>query len=292
MIFSLTPVTIKKIFFIFFLTLIFVQQSFAGPKTARERAGFLGPIRMVVEETGTWENGSEVSYKRIDYDTNGKIIKSVEGYNNIGNPVVDVNLKTIFSYDLKRNKEESISYLEDGSVSFKSVDTYRADGKLTESVNYGPWGSLAFKFVHHYDKKGNNIESISYGSDGSIYARYVNSYNEKGHLREKVAYKGDKSIDYKVLYTNDEKGRMTESVIYKAEGSLDEKQVYTYHEDGYQIEKAVYNADGSLCMKETYAYVFDSAGNWVKKTSQKWVSKEGKLSPELPYITKRTITYY
>jgi hypothetical protein len=48
-------------------------------------------------------------------------------------------------------------------------------------------------------------------------------------------------------------------------------------------------------VRTRYSYTYDSLdaqGNWVKKTTAKWVTKDGKSSFEPGYVTYRTITYY
>jgi len=283
---------VQKFLLAIVLSLFFVFPAVAGAKTDREKSSLFGPVRTVLEEEGTWEKGSHVLAHSITFDSNGNHIESVQSSYQVGGPTGDVKIRTVYQYDSKKNKKESLSYKEDGTLSSKSVYTFDVKGNLIETVMYGPQGSLGIRIVEKYDEKEKNTETISYKPDGSIYARYVNTYDEKGHLKEKISYKADKSIDYKVIYTNDEKGRMTESLIYKADGSLDEKRVYSYNEKGYETKVDVYNADGLPHEKETYAYEFDSVGNWIKKTTKKWVSKKGKLEAEPPYIVKRTITYY
>jgi hypothetical protein len=44
--------------------------------------------------------------------------------------------------------------------------------------------------------------------------------------------------------------------------------------------------------KYKYAYEFDTKHNWVKRTTSKWVAKDGKSDYEPAYVDYRTITYH
>jgi hypothetical protein len=283
---------LQEVFLVIVSGLFFIFPMIAEAKTDREKAHLVGSVRTVLEEQGTWEKGSHVLTYSITFDRKGNDIESVQSSYIVGGPTGDVKTKTIYNYDSKRNKKESLSYKDDGSLSSKAIYTFNTKGKLVETVMFGPQGSLGIRIVEKYDMKEQNTETISYKPDGSIYSRSINTYNKERELIEKISYKSDKTVDYKVEYTYDQKGNMAGSSIYNADGSLDEKRVYTYNAKGYEERLIVSNADGSVREKEAYAYEFDSVGNWIKKTTSKWVSQQGKLLLGTPYIIKRTITYY
>jgi hypothetical protein len=49
----------------------------------------------------------------------------------------------------------------------------------------------------------------------------------------------------------------------------------------------------SVRTRYSYAYdSFDAQGNWVKRTTSEWVTKDGKSSFAPSHVTCRTITYY
>jgi hypothetical protein len=283
---------IKKISVVIVSGLLLIYATLAGAKTEREKADLIGQVRSVVQEEGTWKKGSRVFSHSATYDIKGRMLKMEISFYRVGSSKREHKSKSISTYDSKKNRRETVLYGEEGTPTEKRVATFEANGNETESTTYNDKGSVKYRFVHKYDLSGNETEVVSYRSDGSIILKIVNTYDEKGNLKEVTAYKTDQTVDYRVVNTYDKQGNMIESIIYKADGSLEEKRTYTYNENGYEKEKIVYNPNGSMREKETYDYEFDSVGNWIKKTTKKWVPKEGKLEAEVPYIVKRTITYY
>ena len=103
------------------------------------------------------------------------------------------------------------------------------------------------------------------GNDSKLWLRYV--YNYSGNQREELVYSADGSLNQRYLSVLDEKGNEVEETIFEAR-------------------------DGSIRSKHSYAYEFDSHGNWTKRTTSKWVTKDGRSSYEPQYVYYRTITYY
>jgi hypothetical protein len=50
--------------------------------------------------------------------------------------------------------------------------------------------------------------------------------------------------------------------------------------------------DGTVESKHSYAYEFDAKGNWITRTSSKWVTKHGRSYYEPENVYYRKITYY
>ena len=283
---------IKRLSIVLVSGLLFVCATLAGAKTDREVADLIGSVRTVVDESGTWVKGSQVYSYSTTYDIKGNSLETETGFYEVGSSKREYTSKSISTYDSKKNSWESVSYGENGTPTGKIVTTFDANGNMAEVTQYNDKGSLRVRFVHKYDLSGNNTEDVHYIADGSIYAKFMKTYDEKGNQKELTAYKADKTIDYREVYTNDKQGNMIELLNYKSDGSLEDRKTYAYNEKGYETETAVYNPDGSMREKKTYAYEFDSIGNWIKKSTKKWVFKERKLVAEPPYIVKRTITYY
>ena len=68
-----------------------------------------------------------------------------------------------------------------------------------------------------------------------------------------------------------------------------------YFEDanGHIVEATNFDEkDGSIRYKYRYKYEFDSRGNWITKTTEKWVTKNGKSDFEPARVTYRSIEYY
>jgi len=63
-----------------------------------------------------------------------------------------------------------------------------------------------------------------------------------------------------------------------AHGALQEysKRVSTLDEKGNVLEDTDIDVkDGSIKGKRSFAYEFDAKGNWIKKSSSKWITKDG-----------------
>jgi hypothetical protein len=63
------------------------------------------------------------------------------------------------------------------------------------------------------------------------------------------------------------------------------------------VESTDFNEkDGSIRdkyrYKYRYKYEFDSTGNWITRTTEKWVTRNGKSDFEPASVTYRRIEYY
>ena len=124
----------------------------------------------------------------------------------------------------------------------------------------------SYKFGYKYDEKGRLVESVWYDSGGKLWQRFV--YKFEGDRKEKLSYSGDGSLGQRYVYKLDDKGNEIEEIDYDVkDGSARERYSYSYDE-------------------------FDAKGNWIKRTTSKWVTKEGKSSFQPNHVTYRTITYY
>ena len=77
------------------------------------------------------------------------------------------------------------------------------------------------------------------------------------------------------------------------DSSLNRRLVATVDDKGNKIEETEFQTlDGPVKDKYSYAYEFDAKGNWTKRVTSKWVTKDGKSSFVAEYILYRTLTYY
>ncbi|MEK6283867.1 MAG: hypothetical protein AABN95_26235 [Acidobacteriota bacterium] len=121
------------------------------------------------------------------------------------------------------------------------------------------------KFTFKSDDKKRLTEKTSLGNDGKLWLRYV--YNYSGNQREEL--------------------------VYSANGSLNQRYLSLLDDQGNEVEETIFETrDGSIRSKQQYAYVFDSHGNWTKRTTSKWVTKDGRSSHEPQHVYYRTIIYY
>lgn len=259
----------------------------------REKAGLLGPVRTIVENSGIlMEGGSPIFSLTRTYDIQGRLAEMEFSLSTPSDSHTDIRGRTVYTYG-EKGKIFGTGY-KDGNVSSTSLSIRDANGRPTEFLIHNPQGVLTFKAVHRYDDRGNKTETIIYKSGGTIAFRSLYTYDTdaNGKVENVISYRSDGSVDYKARTRYDNKGHMLEEVFSRADATTDERRTYIYNENGQEQEKVVYNSEESIRTREASAYEYDSVGNWIKRTTQKLVSKEGKLIPELPAIVERVISYY
>jgi acylphosphatase len=122
------------------------------------------------------------------------------------------------------------------------------------------------KYKYRYDDRGRQVEVQRYRNDGRLAGRTVRNY----------------------------KDGQVETLAYNADGELVDKRVETLDAKGNAVEVSYFDVKSDT-VRTRYSYTYDSfdaQGNWVKKTTAKWVTKEGKSFFEPSYVTYRAITYY
>ncbi len=191
---------------------------------------------------------------------------SMDYYNDHG------NLTKRESYDYKGNLTEitAYGYLDGARVS----DSERIQQEYNPPpVMIGPPAGKAdlkydprysFKFTFKYDDKKRLTEKTWIGNNGKLWLRYVYKYT--GNQREELVYSADGSLNQRYLSLLDDKGNEVEETIFEMR-------------------------DGSIRSKQSYAYDFDSHGNWMKRTTSKLVTKDGRSSYEPQHVYYRTIVY-
>lgn len=123
----------------------------------------------------------------------------------------------------------------------------------------------SYKFTFKYDDKKRLTEKTWLHNNGKLWLRYVYNYS----------------------------GNQKESLVYSADGSLNQRYLVILDDKGNKIEETIFETrDGSVSGKLSYAYEFDSHGNWTKRTTSKWVTKDGRSSSEPQAVYYRTISYY
>jgi hypothetical protein len=229
-------------------------------KSDAEDEGLKGRIKTVFTEeqdlSGTW-----TVQKRKP--------SSTEYYNEQG------NLTKIESYDYMGNLFEIRVY---GYVDGDRASAYKdiqheynpppmmiasAPGDAKAKPKYDP--RYHYKYRYKYDDKGRRTEEALFGNDGKVWMRYV--YNYKGDQKETLAY--------------DENGK------------LNQKHIATLDAQGNEVEESYFDVSkNSVDEKYSYTYEFDPQGNWIKRTTSKWATKDGKQQFVPDSVTYRTITYY
>lgn len=225
-----------------------------------EDEGLKGRVKTVLTEredlSGTWAVSGRKPSSMEYYNEQGNLIKT-ESYDYRGNPS-DI---TVYGYlDGDRvSHSNSIDY--EYNPPPMMIAAAAAPGQA--KPKYDPRYSYKFKFK--YDEKGNLKEKVWYSNDGALWMRYT--YNYKGNQKEELIYDENGALNQKSLYTLDDKGNEIEEINYEIK-------------------------DNSVSDKYSYSYEFDAKGNWIKKTTSEWVTKDGKSQLVPSNVTYRTITYY
>lgn len=228
------------------------------PRSDAEDEGLRGSVKTAFRESedlsGTWAVGRRKP-------------SATEYYNQRG------NLTKRESYDWKGNLFDIVvyGYLDGSRVShFKSIQ-YEYDPPPmivatppgAEKPRYDQ--RYSYKFEYKYDDRNRLTEKVMYGNAGKLALRYVYKYT----------------------------GNQKEEFVYSADGKLNQHYLYTLDDKGNKIEETVFEApSGSIRDKYSYSYEFDAKGNWIKQTTSKWVTKDGRSYYEPSSVDYRTITYY
>ncbi|HJZ66916.1 MAG TPA: hypothetical protein VKF81_02140 [Blastocatellia bacterium] len=201
----------------------------------------------------------------------------------------------------------------EGRRSLLRIVTFDEKGMMTQAYVPG----LAAYHVYGYGPGGDRLErqtrelktttpptfsDFGFQSDvwvGASFYRYSFNYDARGNRVEEARYKRNDrrigtSIDLvdRMIYTYDQSGRRTESALYDNSGVLIRRWRYVFEGSMYPDEAEELRRDGSVIDKTYYTYEIDPTGNWVKRTSSKWISTDGKQLLAPIEVTYRTIVYY
>jgi hypothetical protein len=237
-----------------------LPQGNAAPrlKSDAEDEGLKGKVKTVFRESqdlsGTWAVGGRKPSAMDYYDEKGQLTKH-EAYDYKGN-LFQVALYGYVDGERVRS-DKTIRHEYDPPPMMMPTPAGEAKPKYDPRYSY--------KFRYRYDDKGRLIEKDWYDSSGRLWMRYV--YKFEGDKRDELVYSEDGSLNQRYVSTLDGKGDEVEEIDYDVK-------------------------DGSVRERYSYGYEFDKKGNWIKRTTSKWVTKEGKSSFEPSYVTYRTITYY
>lgn len=226
-----------------------------------EDEGLHREVKTVFEESqdlsGTWS-------------TQGRKPNSMKYYNERG------NLTKLELYDYKGN-------LSDITV-YGYLDGARASRRKYIEQEYNPPPMMILsppgglkpkydprysnKFTFKYDDQKRLIEKEWISNDGQLWLRYVYKYSGNA-------------------------ANQREELVYAANGSLNQRYLSILDDKGNKVEQTSFETrDGSVRDKYSYTYEIDDKGNWIKRTTSKWLTKDGKSYSTPSYVDYRTITYY
>lgn len=248
----------------------------ASKKTDREQEGLKGQVEELHIET------AKLSNKSGKLEEGKRTLRQIMNYDEGGNWTGEYSSSVVpyrrYSYDSQGNRFEKRSRWEisqpptshdfnnqnSNPIDSDSIDFQLPDRSLDQIAKSGLFHISKVLFKH--DERGNRIEE----------SRYVSQFE----LLEKTSF------------TYDEKDNRTEAKRYTPRNLLYERFVYTYDNDGNVIELTRYKGNSSVAGKESYSYEFDSTGNWIKRVTSIWVTKDGKSLSEPSEVTYRKIAYY
>src|SRR5712692_901381 len=265
-------------------------------KTTRELQRINGPVRSVsvaaavpIDKDGTWEPGEQKPVSADAYAKSGNSTEHVI-YTSEGT----VGSKVVFTYDPQGNETEVNLYNANGAPESRSVSTYEAEGHKTETRSYAADGTLTRRTVFTYDAHGNKTAARSSTSEGAPESSTLSTYDDRGNLEETTWYYANGVQEGQVVYKRDAKGTLLSSVAfdYAPDGTLRSRTDATYDARGNPTEVVWYSANSQFKRRETSTYRYDIFGNWIQRTTTKWVSKGSTSSFEPPVVTYRAITYY
>lgn len=222
----------------------------AQPKTDRETAGLVGPVK-------------SVRSKSVDYS--GKETAGEGILKKAGDLVI---------YDQAGRETEREMVSDYGEAMGKVSQTFDAQGLLTGSIWTGPKGNVISKDVYTY-LNGKRVEQLKYDGAGVLVEKTVKSYDSAGRLETDTYYDPAKPVA-KTVYKYEGKNEPIEVAFFLANGRKATAPVgpclgahrvtYTYNNEGRVVNKVLFEDDGSF--KKGFQYGYDERGNTMKYLSQ------------------------
>ena len=223
------------------------------------------------------------------YDTDGKLLVREE-YDWKGS--LDGN--TLYSGDEKGHKTESTCYSSGKLCRRRTLD---GDSNVLEIELYSDQEEVSLRRVYEYQKVGNRVEELAYLFDGVgkktgvLEHKTTRIFDEDGRETEQIIYRPDNSLWAKWVTTFNSGGHTIEEYQYNEGSSLENRRISIFDSNGNIKEEAYYEADGTLRVKRETDYEFDSTGNWIRSTVNRWTSWGSRRFG--PYsITNRKIVYF
>ena len=236
-------------------------------RTDRDYDGFVGVAKTVHVEiaklsskSGQWVEGKSKLERLIEYDRQGNRVKEE----------IYIDAEDIL---YPSNNPCFLTPIANTFISYR----YDAQGNRTDNLSIedmqGNIQPRMRKWVFVDDAKGNRVSETIYRDFACAFVpkvghkligAYTHSYDEKGQ-RTATTFADGGLLLYKWTYEHDESGNLSE--VSKYSGNY-------------------------LLVRQAYKYEFDAKGNWVKRITSKWVTKNGRSYFEPVEVTHRSIMYY
>jgi hypothetical protein len=219
------------------------------------------------------------------------------------------SVKTVFQEDedlsgtwsVQGRKPVAMEYYDErGNLTKREFYDYK--GNLSEIMVYGYLDgarvSRRKSIEHEYNPPAMMVVSPPGPARPKSDPRYSNKftfqYDDQKRLIEKawLLNNGELSIKYVYKYSGNP-ANQREELVYSSDGSLNQRYLSILDEKGNEVEQTSFETrDGSIRSKNKYAYEFDAKGAWIKRTTSKWHTQDGKSYYAPAYVDYRTISYY
>lgn len=273
-------------FLFLLMTVAFSITTHAQAKTDSKQMGLKGKVKSVkllenyrYKEQGKFTNWGVLYNRQYNFDNTGRYTEFIENKAD-----GSFYYKTVYTY-LPKEKKAEISYVyNEGQKASRKIWSYNAKAQKTEEQEYTKDGVKSWRYTYAYDDKGNMTVMTGYRHDGTMSSKTTWTYDAKGNmLTYLVETPGYANSSRKYVYDN--KGNMKEEIWYNGEDEVEFRFVRSYDAQGSVVEELKYRGMDDLRDKTTWQFVYDSKGNWTKRTQ--FTSDGVDFS-----IAERTISYY
>jgi len=246
----------------------------SGKKTFNKSGYYLENIRYD-------KSGVVSKHEKYDYDANGHLVKII----GIDKQGVEHIIKT-FQIDNTGKRIGRNDYYWNGKISDSTSLKWDSKGNLIWIIDANPEKKTVEKIEKRwYDDKDNIIErSYEMQYDGFLekYSTRKYKYNQDGNMIEQVEYNRDSIAKYWYTWVYSNKYDFVENYYYSEDGKKPAKPVSTTRYD-YDDKGNILEESGQDGVKKSI-YVYDSYGNWTKKTFLE--------NNKTTYIEVRSFEYY
>lgn len=260
-----------RIFLLISFGLLISAFSQSQPKQSDlDRDGLRGRVRQIEVHTYAYDKEFD-TYEVTRFDTTGTISSKIE-YDLFG----DIHRYYRFKYNSVGKRLADDMYFADSTLESHVEYTYDSLGnEVSVCVYVGD--AYNQKWIYKYNNHGMQIMEFWLIHDSTkISATHVNKYDAKGHKIESVEYPGEDTLS-KPSY------RIT----------------CKYDDHDNIIEKNIFLGIGALYNQVRFKYVYDSRGNWTRKSEILMFLPAQGTTERIPnrdniptYVVTREITYY
>ncbi len=258
----------------------------AQATTDAKQMGLKGKVKSIVflenyryKKEGVFTEWGILYNRQYGFDNTGRYTEFVENFAN-----GSLNYKMKYTYNAKEKKAEILYFDKEGKPTSKKISVLDAKGQKTEEKEYTKDGEFRWRYTYAYDDKGNMTEIKGFKADGTLSIKTTTTYDSKGN---KVSYLVETPgyANSSQKYSYDEKGNMKEEIWYDGQDQVTFRFVRSYDAQGNKTEELKYKGMDNLRDKITWQYVYDTKGNWTKRTQ---FTSDGVDFD----IAERTISYY